>query len=384
MSWTAPASYSTSSQITAEAYNADGVKVNCGGAITITTTPAPPPAVPEGNLKVHIWDDSKSENCNQNADESDMGGINVSATPSGGGSSVSGVTNSSGDVTFSDLAVGDYLVTVTPKTGYISSSGCSASVVTIENGKTVSYNWALVKPEKPAWFNTFDGDIHTNSYLYSAVPSNKYLISASWDNSGGVCSAKLSIDLGLGSVGDKNNWGVSDYNRIIDFPPIALEGSYSSFDRWNNLSAGEIYEFSDNEITSTVTYKVSGTGFAVIKVEGDLDINNDIKSDDLDKTGLLIFVDGGVTIGENAQRVDAIILAAGEIAIEGKGGKNDKVLVVNGSLYGNKVTFGRNRYKADENAAASETVKFMPIYSVGTIPQDFKQMKIYWISGGLE
>ncbi|MBU1017384.1 hypothetical protein KJ678_04480, partial [Patescibacteria group bacterium] len=242
------------------------------------------------------------------------------------------------------------------------------------DGKTATYNWALAKPETPAWFQTYNGDVHTNSYLYNAIPSGNFLI----ETLGGVCSAKSSIDLGSGSVGSSNDWKVESYNHTISLPSLIFSGSYDALSRWNDLEAGKVYELSDNEITSTVNYKVSGTGFAVIYRDGDLAIGNDIKSDDVDSTGLVIYVKGDVTVDKNAEQIDAIIFATGEITIESKGDKKDKALIVNGGLYGNKVSLTRNMYKSNDNVLPSETVNFTPLYLVGTIPQEFQQVKIYW------
>jgi len=157
---------------------------------------------------------------------------------------------------------------------------------------------------------------------------------------------------------------------------------------WNDLEAGKTYEESGGlDISGTVNYKVDGEGIVLIKVNGDLTINNDNKNNGsgIDESGVVFYVDGNVTIGDRAEQLDAIILTTTghSIKVEGKDvgdpdHRKDKQLVVNGSLYTGSFSLPRNRYKADENKTPAEIVNFMPIYLVGSRPKELEQIKIYW------
>ena len=345
---------------------------------------------PTGTINVTVWEDSQSENCNQNGGEDYLSGVGVWAT---GASSQNGTTNASGNIIFSNVLAGPYQITIN-KIGYTISSTqpCDSSnlIFDLQAGETKFVNWALVKVQDPAWFKVFDGDIHSNEAIQDYLPIDEYLIdkTAGWDESGGMCTAGGDVELGFGDIGSGNSWLVEDYNNTdINLPILEFKGSYDSLPNWNSLEAGKTYESGSLTINSTVNYRVDGEGIVLVKVDGDLAIENAIKNANpgTDESGIVFYVDGNVTIGKNAEQLDAIILTTTGKSITVKGKevgdpehRKDKQFLVNGSLYAGSFSLPRNRFNIDANIAPTEIVNFMPIYLVGSHPKELEQLKIYW------
>lgn len=131
---------------------------------------------------------------------------------------------------------------------------------------------------------------------------------------------------------------------------------------------GKIFNYTAADVNINGTYNYNGT--AVIFINGNIDINKDIKGSP--NIGLVIVVGGNVNIDKNVKQIDAVIISSGIIYTAGAGCSLrtntviNSPLTVNGSLISldEPIAFCRTLSTTDNSTKPAEIINSQPKYLV--------------------
>ncbi|MFW6110316.1 MAG: hypothetical protein ACOC6Q_02750, partial [Patescibacteria group bacterium] len=212
------------------------------------------------------------------------------------------------------------------------------------------------------WSSCFAPSINVNlpeqsQLLGSFEKDHPNFIAATPPNSGGFPIGRSHLGVrDPDRASERENWAITSYA----FEPLNLSEEMKEVDwkdsldfswddlaadagenQWNGndtLSAGEFYTYSSTEELEG-SYDINSRGVAVVYVPGNLRIGdntdngaNKFVSQDMENKGLVLVVEGDVFIGADITKLDAFVIANGEVIFEM--GKGEDVLTINGGLVG--------------------------------------------------
>jgi len=221
------------------------------------------------------------------------------------------------------------------------------------------------------WLNVFDGDVYGNTGYTIRIPTPNFLINGV---AGGVGISSGGIITYLDPPTNQTSikgtvtppgWEITDYLPSIKYlsdGSINFTAPLTSLplSDWATppLTVGSIFT-SDTTLGAT-NYALSGDGVVTVFINGSLNINGDIVSNSVDRQGIVLVVNGDVTISNTVTNIDAMIVASGKISTENI--PSSVKLTINGALMAKGDIDLKSRSIPPENSTPAVTVNFKPLY----------------------
>lgn len=227
-----------------------------------------------------------------------------------------------------------------------------------------------------AWMSVFGGSVYANNptpggIAISIPPTggvdNWFILPNGPTNLAGMAISTGGIDTLRGTGTNRTSksgtqpvgWQVTNYSAIVNgFANINFAGLSTNPLVWSSLVPNKSYVAA----SLPASYDLTGNGVSVVYINGPLTISSDFRSPDPTKEGVILVVNGNVTIESGVTQIDALIIASGQI----KTNPSNNILDINGGLI-SKVLAGtvgidlKNRSLLINNGPAVR-VYFQPVY----------------------
>lgn len=344
---------------------------------------------PTGTISGFAFDDDNGNGCFNAGPDSRLDGVEIRAA---GITTYTRTTGPNGEFSFAGIPADTYTLTVLSyPAGYLGVSGwdddescncpdppdCQLRRTVVLSAGGTAQRLVGLKSDPDPWFQTENGNVHSNNSLTQTIPPDKYFMNGV-TSSEGVLTAQNSISIGGGKISrrDPNNWKDGAYGTITTPTYETLWNNYKSklvSDKtsWPNpVPTGVVRVKSDVNLNTTRWQAISGNPTVIFigdeAGDGSVIPRNLTITDNLTGKKVIFVVSGNVTLNKQVEDIQGIIICDGIFdtasvaVVQGE----DRPLNFTGTVIANQFSLERRR---SDNNNPSEKFVYNPSFLIDFI-----------------